>query len=160
VAQRVAAGCSGVRPPASGVADDQLTQVLLHEMGHAVEFQLLKNRLNNDRLRAEGFATWFMLAAAKLSRFVDLDKANYNYQELARQSLRQSPDVFAFQGSAFDYARASLYFQLAEKKQGVTGVVEIYQTMNEQGLPFLQAVAVTLHLTAAQVEAELVKLVT
>lgn len=159
VAQRVAAGCTGQRPAASGVADDQLTQVLLHEMGHAVEFQLLKNSMNGDRMRAEGFATWFMLAAAKLSHVVNLSQAKREYNYLAKESFKQSPGAFTFQGSGFDYARASLYFQLVEKKQGVPGVMELYETMVSKGLSFPQAVSATLHLKPEQVEVELAKLV-
>lgn len=159
VAQRVAAGCTGQRPGASGVADSQLTQVLLHEMGHAVEFQLLKNSGNFDRMRAEGFATWFMLASAKLSHVVNLSQTQREYDYLAQQSLKESPGVFTFQGTGFDYARASLYFQLVEKKQGVPGVMDLYESIVSKGLSFQQAVSATLHLKPEQVEIELKKLV-
>ena len=42
VGQRVAAGCGGGKSPGSSVGDSQLAQVLIHELGHGVEHQILK----------------------------------------------------------------------------------------------------------------------
>jgi len=67
VGQRVAAGCGGGKSPGSAVADSQLAQVLIHEMGHGVEYQILKGAFGGDRMRAEGFACWFEQYASDFS---------------------------------------------------------------------------------------------
>jgi hypothetical protein len=42
------------------IADEYMAQVLLHEMGHVIEYLLLGEReADSDRQRAEGFASWF-----------------------------------------------------------------------------------------------------
>jgi hypothetical protein len=59
VAQRVAGDCGGGQEQVPRVADSTLAAVLVHEIAHAIEYHLLGPAFGGDRMRAEGFATWF-----------------------------------------------------------------------------------------------------
>lgn len=130
VAQRVAAGCgSGGSQVNTSVADSQLTEVLVHEFAHAVEFQMLQKNYKMDRMRAEGFATWFEQYAAQFSSLLsrrDLQRRNAQAAAYARS---KSPESFQFSGSAEDYSRASMYFSTVEDRFGISGVVSLYERM-------------------------------
>lgn len=148
VAQRVASGCSGQRKPErASVSDAALTQVLLHEMGHAIEYQLLVAKdvrsiplMASDRARAEGFATWFEAYSAELSAIIPPGSVFRQQQTLAASYLGTQPGPFVFKGSADDYAVASMAFHAIEKRRGVRGIVRVYQAMQSSGLTFPQAV--------------------
>lgn len=143
IAQRVASGCSGQKA-SSAHADAQLAQVLIHEIGHAVEHQLLGSADTFDRMRAEGFATWFEIYASESSSVIPRGSVKKLYSALAQESFRQSPEGFSFSGSPFDYARASLYFSAIVDRRGVAGLMDVYKNMREQGADFLGAVRKTL----------------
>jgi hypothetical protein len=139
VAQRIAAGCGGQKASSTSVADSELAKVLIHELGHAIEYQLLEGRQWNDRMRSEGFATWFTQYAANFSSLVSARDLRKEYFEWARQSLKQSPEHFNFQGSALDYARASLYFSAIENRLGIRGIIDVYKEMREKDIDFFAA---------------------
>ncbi|MGI6523673.1 MAG: hypothetical protein ACOX2O_00025 [Bdellovibrionota bacterium] len=139
VAQRVATGCSGRSAPSNSVTDAKLAEVLLHEMGHAVEAQLLGSNFGGDKMRAEGFATWFEMFAARQSSLVSSSALQSENRALAKRSIAQSPNEFRFSGSAEDYARASLYFQAVVSRRGVKGLMDVYDTMLSSGVDFLSA---------------------
>ena len=138
VAQRVANGCSSEQTSRQ-VSDGRLTQVLLHEMGHVVENQLLGDRFGTDRMRAEGFACWFEQYAANNSSVVSGREVEREYLDLARRAVERSPNAFVFRGSAEDYARAALFFRAVAGRRGAGGVVEIYETMERENLNFVPA---------------------
>ncbi len=140
VAQRVAAGCGGNRSVTASVADGQLTEVLVHEMGHALEYHLLAKNYRFSRMRAEGFATWFETYAAQYSSFInrrDLQKRNAGW---ARLAIQQSPNSFTFGGSALDYARASMYFAAVEDRFGLRGIISVYESMVKNSLDVFKAI--------------------
>lgn len=143
VAQRVASGCTAQNVSTS-IADPELTFVLLHEMGHAVEYALLAQRLSPDLLRSEGFAVWFSLFAANYSPLLSLGEVKQRIASLARQSLREDGPTFRFKGSAADYGRASLYFSAIVKQRGIRGLVSVYQQMASRGTDFFSAVEASL----------------
>ena len=140
VSDRVAGGCGGPRS-SSSVADSTLTEVLLHELGHAVEFHLLNGKdPAGDRMRAEGWATFFAQIAARSSSVASASQMEEHQKALAKQSLQSSPNGFNFQGSAQDYARAAMYFITLEQKLGLRAVTQIYEVMQKKSLGFFAAI--------------------
>ena len=66
VAQRIAGNCGDQKTVKSSVADSQLTETLVHEIAHVLEYHLLKKKPPSfNRMRSEGFATWFETFAAQ-----------------------------------------------------------------------------------------------
>ncbi len=139
VAQRVAGGCGTTRSTTS-VADSTLAEVLLHEMGHAVEFYLLNRNNSHDRVRAEGFATWWERYASQYSAILNQREIERRQFEAARYSFKQNTGPARFQGSFEDYSRASMYFTAATAPRGIQGLMDIYRSMNERGTPFIPAI--------------------
>lgn len=144
VAQRVVAGCGNQRALEGKVADSRLAQILIHEMGHAVEHAILGKQFGNDRMRAEGFATWFEQYAAGFSSVVSPRTVKAEHLTMAKASFQASPDGFTFRGSGPDYARASLYFAAIAAKKNVGGIMNVYAAMIEKNLSFLAAIEATL----------------
>lgn len=144
VAQRVVAGCGNQQALAGKVADSRLAQILIHEMGHAVEHAILGKQFGNDRMRAEGFATWFEQYAAGFSSVVSPRTIKAEHLSMAKASFQASPQSFTFRGSGPDYARASLYFAAIAAKKNVGGVMDVYAAMIEKNLSFLAAIEATL----------------
>ena len=139
VSQRVAEGCGGNRGSAS-VNDAQLAQILIHEIGHAIEFQLLRGHGAGDRIRAEGFACWFEQYASDYSSVTTRGSVRKKYLTLAKESYRQEPNQFNFRGTAMDYARASTLFYAVVEKAGIRGLMDVYGKMAESELSFGEAV--------------------
>jgi len=157
VAQRIAAGCGGSAPVKSSVADSELAETLIHELGHAVEFYMINNRLPPDRMRSEGFATWFERYGSKNSAVVSAASVKNEHYNFARESLRAEPNLFTdsnFQGSAFDYGRASLYFEVVERKRGVAGIAKLYDVMAQERLSLTDAIMHSMSWSGEQLEAE------
>ena len=139
VSERVAGGCGSTRSTAS-VADATLSQVLIHEMGHAVEFYMLSSNVPMDRVRAEGFATWFERYASQYSSILNAGQITSQHFQAARYAIRQSPNAFAFEGTFEDYARASLYFSAMTAPRGLQGLTDVYALMNAKGMPLIRAI--------------------
>ncbi|MBX7144465.1 MAG: hypothetical protein K1X79_08460 [Oligoflexia bacterium] len=160
VAQRVVAGCGGNSSQVSHqVADSQLAHILIHEMGHAIEAQILGPQMADDRMRAEGFASWFEAYGSDFSTVIQKGSVKRFYKSLALQSLQQSPDRFNFQGSANDYARASMYFHALAAKRGVRGVMDVYETMTSQRLNFFSGIKARMGWDSPELEAQVRKVV-
>jgi hypothetical protein len=138
VGQRVAQGCQSQKV-GQGVADAELAEVLIHEMGHAVEHALLKSNFGLDRMRAEGFATWFQNYASQFSSLLNRRTSDTKLNAAAKISIQQSP-VFTFQGSYYDYARAQTIFRVIEEKKGATGVFEVEGLIASSGMDFIKAI--------------------
>lgn len=153
VAERAAQYCGGKAVPVT-LADRRLAQILVHEIGHALEYQLLPNERGFDRMRAEGFASWFEQYASDYSSFIPKGSVRSEYRKLL------TPDVFApgwvFGGSASDYARSALFFELLEKKRGVAGVMELYSP--NRRLPFWENYSNVLGLTPGEIQKQLIDL--
>jgi hypothetical protein len=157
VAQRVAEGCGGARNRSSAtVADSQLTEILLHEMGHVVEYYLLNKRQAVSKVRAEGFATWFEIHSSQFSSLLSQSKIRSRTFELARRGMRKGQHPF--NGSAEDYATASMIFSVIADRRGVRGISDVYQTMNKKNLRFPQAVREATYLSIEQIEKDTLKL--
>ena len=156
-AQRVAAGCGSAPRNSRSVADADLVEVLLHEFGHSVEYHMLKEQFGRDRMRAEGFATWFEMHAARYSSILRQSQIKDRTYRAARKSLRENPSG-RFGGTGEDYARASMYFVALEKKRGVRGISEVYRYMAKKKVPFFVAVKEVHHLSRAQLDEAILKI--
>ena len=122
---------------ANGDVDALLTQVLLHEMGHVLEFALLDGAGGNDRKRAEGFAAWFEGYSAKFSSTVPKGSVQERYRSLIRS--REGVGASAFDGSGEDYAIASLEFEAVVERKGISGLMSVYETMAREHISFYEA---------------------
>jgi hypothetical protein len=123
----------------SKVADELLAQVLLHEMGHVIEYLLLEeSQTLYDRERSEGFATWFEQYASNASSVIPKDSVKHYYHELARQSLRA--ESRSFQGTPVDYARAALPFQAVVRRKGVATLMDVYKRIRDERLTWTEAI--------------------
>ncbi len=141
VGDRIAGGCNGGNNHKSAqVADSDLTDVLVHELGHAVEAILLGNAFQGDRMRAEGFATWFESYASNYSTYLNQREIRKRNAGLAAMSLKGSPNVFMFGGSPYDYGRASIYFSAIEEKYGLSGIMRLYTRMGKTGGRLMPAI--------------------
>lgn len=158
VAQRVAAGCGGNAVTPS-FADKKLTEVLVHEMGHALEFFMLSANNNLDKMRAEGFATWFEMHASQYSSLMDKRELTQRTAQMAALAIRNSPNIFTFSGSGEDYARAAMYFASIEDRFGLRGIISIYDAMNKQGLDLFQATEHKYSINRNQIEKEAIKFI-
>lgn len=138
VGQRVAGGCGGTTK-STGVADSELTEVLIHEIGHAVEYALLRGAANpEERMRKEGFATWFESYASDFSSLLHRREVESKLQEAAKFSINSSP-TFIFKGTFEDYARASMFFRTVEARRGLQSVFDLYKEVGK-GLSLYQAI--------------------
>lgn len=137
------------------VADRDLLEVLLHEIGHVVEYQLLNQRRyrTEDAAVGEGFATWFELASGDYSSISKHSVNLKNVENLARLSFRQFPDRYVFRGQADDYARMASYFLTIVKRGRYQAITELYE-QRRQGMSFLQAVEQVLNWSPADLQRE------
>ncbi|MDC0358497.1 hypothetical protein OAO01_06745 [Oligoflexia bacterium] len=159
VGQRVAGGCGGQQARRS-VADSRLAEVIIHEMGHAVEHHLLQKRFSGDRLRIEGFATWFQVYASEFSAVISSGSVRDKIFQSAKTSIRKNPNSFSFSGTAEDYARASLYFHAVVKYHGgVRSLMKVYDAMRTERLNFFDAVDKKLNWSRAKLEEKAAKVV-
>ncbi len=137
VAQRVAEGC-GDEKLKPNVADGELAAVLIHEIGHAVEFQLTGGTDPMDRARAEGFAAWFETVGSDYSS--ETKKGLTRSRYLRAATLNYSPERAQMFGGGFeDYAIASMRFHAIVGKRGVPGLMRIYKKMAMAEVPFSSA---------------------
>lgn len=124
---------------ANGNVDALLTQVLLHEMGHVLEFELLDGKGGEDRKRAEGFAAWFEGYSAKFSPTIPTGSVRERYRSLIRSY--DAIGSSTFDGDGEDYALASLELEAVVERKGVSGLMSVYETMNKDRCSFYDALA-------------------
>jgi hypothetical protein len=122
---------------ANGDVDALLTQVLLHEMGHVLEFALLDGAGGDDRKRAEGFAAWFEGYSSKFSPTIPQGSVQQRYRALVQSYGGIGSSDFS--GSGQDYAVASLEFEAIVARKGVSGLMSVYETMKQKQCGFYQA---------------------
>lgn len=140
VAQRVAAGCNGRAQKHQTVADAELTEVLLHEIGHAIEVQLLGAQFAGDRSRAEGFATWFEQYAADFSQIIPAGTVRRAQLKRAFQLAEAGRLPQSFHGDSDSYIAAALPFYALVNKRRVFGLMELYSFMKERRVSFARAI--------------------
>ncbi len=149
----VSEGCSG-----SPVADVTLEQVLLHEIGHAIEHILLDgSKVPPDRARSEGFASWFEQYSAEYAVDIPDGQVVAYYNGLAREGIGSSEEPQPFDGSAQAYAVSALRFRAIVDRQGVSGLMRVYDLMAEKELPFDAAVREVLRWNDGAMQREMVR---
>lgn len=122
----------------NGDVDALLTQVLLHEMGHVLEFSLLgESGFGADRKRAEGFAAWFEGYSSKFSSTIPQGRVQETYRAMVQSQTGVGSSNFS--GSGQDYAVASLEFEAIVARKGVGGLMDVYETMNSSHCSFYEA---------------------
>ena len=118
---------------------------------------MLQSAFGADRMRAEGFATWFETYAAGYSSVINRGRLKDEIYNRARFAVKQSPNTFTFSGDAFDYARASMYFAAIVDRRGLSGLMEVYKTIINEHADFFGAIRKTLGWDRAQLEKEVAK---
>lgn len=157
VVERAAGGCGGAPKLKPEMADAYLATILMHELGHAVEYKLLKQKLSLDRTRAEGFATWFESYAAQYSPLTSGFDLIGPRKTQARQAIERGGGTFDFHGSSDDYARASMYFEVIYKRGGISALLDVYRLITESNLSFKAAAQSRLGVSAERLEEEAYK---
>jgi hypothetical protein len=138
---------------AGAVTDSMLAQVLIHEMGHVVEYLLLGGQqMDGDRRRAEGFASWFEIYASDFSSAISRGHVREYYRQLAEQAVRSNS--IEFSGSAQDYGRAAFDFIAITDRRGISGLMEIYTAIRNDRLSFKDAVYKRLRWDGAALDRE------
>lgn len=122
------------------IQDELLLQVLLHEMGHVIEYILLGEPATmNNRERGEGFATWFESYSSGFSKAVDETRVRSALLRL-RLHAEAGDSEDSFNGSAMDYARAAMPFFLVVSKKGTGGIARLYQEIRQNQTSSHQAI--------------------
>lgn len=113
------------------IHDELLIQVLLHEMGHVVEYMLLgEPSVMDNRERGEGFATWFEQYSAAYSSMVDEERVGSYFK-----ALEQSTETGAngeFKGTPQEYARAAVPFKMIVAKKGIASIAKVYRQLQRE----------------------------
>lgn len=142
VVERIASICGGDPAVCSKVADAKMAEVLAHEMGHAIEAQILGQvSFAGERWRAEGFATFFERIACDYSTVIPSGAVRREHQGLAQQSFQASPEQFTFDGSGQAYARASMYLEAVADERGIKGLMRVYDRLKGGEGSVLQAIS-------------------
>lgn len=157
VADRVASGCSSGAPAGVSIADETLATILIHEIGHAVEFVLLAGRFGHDRARAEGFATWFTGYVAPYAPLLASRGIAESYRATARAA--GGGVGWAFRGTANDYARAAMIFEAIAARRGVRGIVAVYGVMVGESLELIPAIERAIGWNEAKLTAEVARVI-
>lgn len=156
VAERVAGGC-GRGKSTTAVADGVLATVMVHEMGHALEYYILGPAFGGDRMRAEGFASWFERYAGRNTSLYSAREVSERHQSAAKASLQAAPNVWTFQGSALDYARASYAIEAVVRVRGISGLMEVYKQIRERRIDLATAVRTEMSWSALKYNEEIAR---
>lgn len=150
--EQAAGSCAGSQALAGKIADARLSRVLIHEIGHAVEYALGPN-IPLDRARSEGFATWFEVFAGRYSGILDAGSILSEQKFLARQKITTAN--YEFNGGAEDYALASSIFHVLTEDRAVSDLTRVYDTMTNSRVSFPQALSKVMGLSDKQIEDKL-----
>ncbi len=130
----LASQCGNGKPISGVKLQNEVLKTLYHEVGHALEYQLLGEQLfGRERYHSEGFAEWF-----KFRVLERLGKRNDANGELvtAMRSFSDSWKPSDFSGSAEDYSRAFAYIRAIADVRGDRQLFKIYKSMREQEISF------------------------
>lgn len=139
VGSRISSGCSDNSRPRAD-ADDSLSQVVVHEIAHAVEHSILGNAQGGDRPRAEGFATWFEIIASRNSSLLNEQEVTNRILAASKKSIDHSPGQFVFDGSSYSYSRMASYFAWFESRYGTAEIFRVYDKIKSSQKGFLQII--------------------
>ncbi|HMO18927.1 MAG TPA: hypothetical protein PKA63_12460 [Oligoflexia bacterium] len=130
VASRLSNACSSIRLNQSDI-ESRLSQVVVHEIAHAIEHKMLGALQGFDRARAEGFASWFELLAARGSPLLDELTLRTEKINAAKAHFNKYPVRFVFDGSMPAYSRMAMYFLWIEKRYGLSEIFRVYSDIKD-----------------------------
>lgn len=135
-ADQLASNCGRLRRSSVEVAEE-LGSVLVHEIGHAIEFQMMGRGFGRrQRWHSEGFATWF----ESLSDGETISDTRLEMFQIAVRTLDPEWRPFLFKGSKADYARSYALVAAIAEGHSIPTLLSIYATMDSQNCRFDQAV--------------------
>lgn len=159
VGQRVAFGCGNRGSVLTRVADADLARVLIHEMGHVLEHEILQDRFFRDRARAEGFATWFESYASQFSDLVRSANIREKQLEMGKGLYRSDFEFSQFSGSSEDYLRAALVFHAIYDRRNISGIMRVYGSLlDDRQIDFYNAIQQALGWNRARLNSEIERL--
>ena len=108
-----------------------LTGALIHEIAHAVEFQLLGKAFSRrQRWHSEGFATWFeSVVVDGMPELKHRQALNTELKARAKRVFRENWSPYTFDGSPADYAKSFALISAIVEQKGVRGLVAVYDRM-------------------------------
>ena len=132
--------CGGAT--SESVPSQVLTGALIHEIAHAVEFQLLGSAFSRrQRWHSEGFATWFeSVVIDGMPNLKHRQALNSELRERAKRVFRESWSPYTFDGSPADYAKSFALISTLVDVHGVSGLVAVYNRMSQDNCVLAQAV--------------------
>lgn len=127
----------GERPPTQ-----ILTGALIHEIAHAIEFQLLGKAFSRrQRWHSEGFATWFeSVVVDGMPELKHRQALNEELKARAKRVFRENWSPYTFDGSPADYAKSFALISAIVEQKGVRGLVAVYERMAMNNCVFSEAV--------------------
>lgn len=114
---------------------EELQEVLVHEIAHALEFRLMgRGFARRQRWHSEGFASWFESVA----------KADSVHREILETQtsplFEQLWDPVTFNGTRQDYARSHALIAAISERESIEQLLQVYQQMDQSGMSFAEAV--------------------
>lgn len=139
---RLALGCSNFRRVVSPLnLSHGLQEVLIHEIGHVLEFQLMGKAFGRrQRWHSEGFATWFEELAAGVVQSDSTQLSVLRRRKKAREAYRSDWKGYLFRGTAADYFRSYAVIAALADSRSVAGLMAVYDRMDRENLTFGSAV--------------------
>ena len=139
-AQRVATRCGYQRlNPAE--ASQELSQSLIHELGHAIEFEFMGRGFSRgQRWHSEGFARWFETLAGEYLSGRDRQKSKGEMRLLAKKATLSGWSPARFSGSAEDYARGYALIAVIAEGRSISRLSDVYKRMDRDSISLTEAV--------------------
>jgi len=157
VADLVLTGCGRHERLAGSAGQANLRRILIHELGHAVEFQLMGKAFHlSQRWHAEGFATWFETLAEPYVRGEGKAFSRNQLRERARHALFPTWETRLFRGSSEDYARGYGLIAVIAEGRAVAELIAVYREMEKSQVDFNKAAFARLGWTSQRLVTEAV----
>ena len=135
-ADRLASNCGTADRPPHKIASE-LHSVMVHEIGHAIEFQLMgKGFGRRQRWHSEGFASWF----ETLSDGKSTPNSRQEMYRAAQRSFSEDWRPVLFKGAKTDYARSFAMIATVAERTSILTLLKVYQEMDDTNCRFDQAV--------------------
>ncbi len=136
--KRIATNC-GREKLSLTEATNRLSETMVHEIGHAIEYQFLgSNYRNGHRWHREGFATWFESLASNYLT------GRGNNKRVMRDRVKKSWDDSwspqGFSGSWKEYARAYAIISTIADKRTISRLKDVYKLSSDKQIPVINAI--------------------